>query len=129
MRADDPETGAAEVTFFGVPRVDASDAHVDHSRLSSSYLMAGAGRLVSKRTVWVARRHLNRKARTTTDHWATSATGTGLRSSTGADGASRECKWLRPPLARTTPCAAGARDLQARPPTISSDRAGGQISH
>ncbi|MEY2742339.1 MAG: hypothetical protein RIS21_707, partial [Planctomycetota bacterium] len=39
----DPETGAAEVTFFGVPRVDASDAHVDNSRSSSYCLMAGAG--------------------------------------------------------------------------------------
>jgi len=58
----DPETGAAEVTFFGVPRVDASDAHVDNSRSSSYCLMAGARHLVSKRTVWVVTA-ANRKLR------------------------------------------------------------------
>ena len=54
--AYDPESGEAVVTFFGLPRVSIDGVDGKLKSSSSSALMAGAGHLVSKRAVWVARR-------------------------------------------------------------------------
>ena len=52
----DPATGAADVTFFGLPRVNVAGGSDGGWKASSSTYMAGARNLVSKRTVWVGRR-------------------------------------------------------------------------
>ena len=54
--AYDPESGEAVVTFFGLPRVSIGGMDGTLKSSSSSALMAGAGHLVSKRTVWVRTR-------------------------------------------------------------------------